>query len=381
MNFIRKLKSAIQRAVGLNRISFVVIVLGIYFLGGSVIAAILRMINLAHALIFIVAFSTFLGSGLYLKSKVKGTGSELELMLEMGSFKMILVQFIAILKSRLNVIILYTWPAISSLIIASNKLPTIIELLKLFLSITFVGYSVYLYNDIMDLNNDLKNKEFGNPVPANRPLGSGKIRLKLFKKFTIFLASIGLLVASLINIYIFTLQLINILLGILYSTEPIRLKKRFLAKQMTIIISVILSILSGALTVGIFNINILYLILINSSLIITNTILLDISDLRGDMITGIKTIPAVLGPHLSIKITILINIFIIISSLIGYLKLEFNILLPIIIIPVILTYIHDLYRVLNKWMDPIFITNVIYKKLIPISILMQLSIILGKIKI
>ena len=64
------------------------------------------------------------------------------------------------LKSRSIVVIVYTWPAIISFLISSISASTFsaFDFIRIITAVTLVGYGVYFYNDLMDIEDDRKNK-------------------------------------------------------------------------------------------------------------------------------------------------------------------------------------------------------------------------------
>ena len=183
-------------------------------------------------------------------------------------------------NSRKIVIFVYTWPAMISFLIASISVGQleILSVVKLVIAVTLVSFGVYFYNDLMDLEDDLKNLEMGNPVPAGRPIGSGLVTKTQLKLYIVVASVAGLVFAYSINYHVLVFQVIYLGLGLLYSTNPVRLKKRLLFKQLTIALGVILADLSGAYTVGVFNSQILFMLALNTVLCMGINPIIDIRD-------------------------------------------------------------------------------------------------------
>lgn len=293
------------------------------------------------------------------------------------SIKELIASFATCAKSRKEVLFIYTWQAFICLLIASNGVPPLLETLKLILTITFVGYSIYFYNDLKDLKSDLKNKELGNPTPAGRPLGSGKISRSMMKKFIVFSAVLGLFVSFTINVQVFILQLVYILLGIIYSTEPIKLKKRFLLKQPTIIAGMMIAHLSGGLTLGVVNNAILFLMAINALFTMGMNPLADLRDRRADSIMGVKSIPVVLGPETTVRLSLSVLFAVGASFVVGYFQLGFNMAMLILGVIIISTLIYIFIPLLKKWDDPVYLHFVLFKRGAPLYIILQFVIFLG----
>ncbi|MGQ9679546.1 MAG: UbiA family prenyltransferase [Candidatus Bathyarchaeia archaeon] len=295
--------------------------------------------------------------------------------------KRLLTSFAKCLYSRNVVLSIYAWPALIGYLITSNGSINIIEIFKLIVAVTFVGYFVYFYNDLVDLKDDLRNRELGNPNPAGRPLGSGMVSKDLMIKFIVFSGILGITAAYLINWNVFLIQLFAMALGLVYSTEPFRLKKRFLFKQFTIATGVIIENFTGSLAVGGINIPVLYLAILNVIFIFGVNPLVDLRDVRGDKISGIKTMPVVWGPQMTVRLTIGLLVAIGAANLIGYLNLGFNLAVMMLVFMIIGSLIYVVYPLLKRWDEPVFLASLIDRKIIPLYMTLQFMIFLGFLKI
>ncbi|GEM_PF-1550168 len=285
--------------------------------------------------------------------------------------------YLLCMKSRREVPLAYTLPAIISMTLACRGIPPLWATLKLFISIIFVAYGVYFYNDIMDVEDDLKNKELGNPIPASRPLASGKISRRMMFIYTFISLFIGLTLAFLINLKVFFILSIYIILGILYSTEPIKLKKRFPMKRIVIASGIALTNLAGAYAVGAINPAILYLTILNFAIFAGVGPIVDIRDIKGDRVIGVKTIPIVLGPEMTVRLAIGVLIASNIATILGYSKIGFNIVMPILFSLVIITWIYVMYPLMKRWSDPIYLNKIIQKRILPLFLILQIIMLIG----
>jgi 4-hydroxybenzoate polyprenyltransferase len=256
-------------------------------------------------------------------------------------------------NSRNIVIFVYTWPAMISFLIASISVGQleILSVVKLVIAVTLVSFGVYFYNDLKDLEDDLKNLEMGNPVPASRPIGSGLVTKTQLKLFIVVASVTGLVFAYSVNYHILVFQVIYLGLGFLYSTNPFRLKKRFLFKQLTIALGVILADLSGAYAVGVFNSQILFMLALNTALCIGVNPIIDIRDMPGDRLMGVKTIPVVWGPETTIRLYFATLIAIGIGSIIGYVQMGFSIAMPLLAVTIVTAWIYVSLPLLGKYDD------------------------------
>jgi len=293
------------------------------------------------------------------------------------SLKKYLGSYISCAKSRIFVVFAYAWPSFANLLIASNGFINIRETFLLVVSVSFAAFAIYFYNDIMDLVDDLKNKEFGNPIPASRPLGSGKVTKGLLGAFSITSAIIGVVAALMINIQVCFFQLLYLLLGIFYSTEPFRLKKRFLFKQLTIALGSITSNIVGALTGGMITTANLYLITINAFTSIGITSLNDLRDVQGDRRMAVKTFPVILGPSITIRLAIVMFTVTAASTILGYQRIGFNLASPILVSMIMLGWIYAIYPLLKNWQDPNLVNLIMFKKVLPGFVVLQIIPFIG----
>lgn len=89
-----------------------------------------------------------------------------------------------------------------------------------------MALSVYVLNDVFDIELDSISAEAGNPRHMNRPLVTGKASKSEAKIFVVVQALIGLGVSLLVNLMFFSLLTLYLALGVLYSMPPSHLGKR-----------------------------------------------------------------------------------------------------------------------------------------------------------
>jgi 4-hydroxybenzoate polyprenyltransferase len=287
------------------------------------------------------------------------------------------VSLLTLFKSRVMVIFTFTFPALVNLLIASHLTININQIVLLTLCVTLTSYSIYWFNDYCDVDVDRINKINDETDRSNRPLISGKITKKLLISFIIIIGSVGLLIAYIINIYVLVTQLAFLFLGYIYSADPIRLKKRFIGKQFTIVIGAILSCLSGAYTFGTILPANMYSILINAIIYATAPTLGDIRDILPDKKIGIKTLPVVFGANFTVRFSIAGFIAVILAGLIGYYGIGFNIALPILTAISMGAWIFTVYPLLQHWEDAVYVEKIVYKRIIPSNLLIQIIPLIG----
>jgi len=256
-------------------------------------------------------------------------------------------------------------------------IPPLHEALRLIATVTLIGYAVYFFNDVCDLKDDLKNLELGNPSHGRRPLISGTISESQLLKFALLSAGLGLGIAFSMNLKVLLAQVLYLILGIFYSLEPIRLKKRFFMKQLITATGHALSVLSGALVLGVISPPVIFLVAINFAISIGVNPLMDLRDLRGDRAQGLTTIPVVLGPTITVRFALATLASIAAASIIGYARLGFNFAMPILATIVIGALIFTIYPFMKRWNDPGYVNSVLFKKFIPLFLALQLVPVIG----
>lgn len=293
------------------------------------------------------------------------------------SIQRCLTSYLLCLKSRVIVLVAYTWPAFICLLLAAKGIPPLIPGLKILVAMTFVSYGVYLYNDLMDLEDDLKGKGYGIIVPAERPLGMGKVSRREMAIFSISSSILGLSLAYTINLKVFMLLLLYTLLGVLYSTDPIKLKKRYFMKQLTIGLGNVIAHLSGGLTLGSLNPAILYVTGVNFLLFFGVDPIVDLRDIEGDKAIGVKSLPVIWGPQLTVRLALAVFAVSGIATLVGYSRVGFNIAMPILFLLIVSAFIYVIHPLLYKWNDPNYLDFLIHRRLAPLYLLLQLTPLIG----
>jgi len=295
------------------------------------------------------------------------------------SIKDVYASFIICARSRPVVLFVYVWPSFVSYLIASQSGSPFnpLDALCVILSVALVGFSIYFFNDLLDLQDDLKNRELGNPTPANRPLGSGKVSSGRLKTFIAATGVSGLAIAATINLNVLILQTLFVVLGILYSMEPIRLKKRFMMKQLTIAAGCVLANLTGAMAIGGVTPPILFMLLLQFMTCMGLNPLMDVRDVRGDRIMGIKSIPVVWGPELTVRLYFASIVVIGAAILVGYSSMGFNAAMPVLSLLILGAWLYVSLPLLKRWDDSKFLNFLIFKKTFPLYLALQLAPLVG----
>jgi len=280
------------------------------------------------------------------------------------------VAFLDLIKVRLvDRATPFIWATIIGVLIASRGLPTLTHLFYALLTAFFVVMAVYIYNDVMDYEYDKLNE-------LKRPVATGEVTRIEATILALSFASIGIVLSIFANKETLLLVLLFLTLGFLYSTPPIRLKHRYMAKPLvTAIGGFICSLLGGSL-IGNFSIQVIYAAFIFFMLLIAGSSLADLTDIKGDKTGEVKNLTVLYGPRFAIKFAIAVFLSVIAITVIGYPFLGFNVLTPIIVTGGGTAFVWFAYSLLHRWQDPLFCRNTI-RKMIAINFLFQISFVLG----
>jgi 4-hydroxybenzoate polyprenyltransferase len=283
-----------------------------------------------------------------------------------------------VLKSRGEHLMGFTFPSVIGFLISSLGSVSF-QLFKLILAVTCIAYSIYLNNDICDLEDDIRYINLGKPQAANRPLAQGLITKKEMRIFVIFFAILGLSAAMLINFQAFLAQLGFLTLGIAYSTEPIKLKKRFIIKHLMIASGAALSILTGSFASGGITEKLLFFVIVSFIIYFGVGSLNDLRDLKWDKMVGVRSLPVILGPKTTVRLIIGTLLGVMSGFIMGYFQLGFNITFTILGIIILALWSYSIYPLLKEYDNEALINKAMVKRSYPYWLFLQLSILLGSL--
>lgn len=118
--------------------------------------------------------------------------------------------------------------------------PAILDAALIFVSFCFVASSVYIFNDLIDIDSDASH-----PIKKKRPLPSGEVSTGLAKLVMILLLASSLSLTSIVSYYVLFFVALYVFINVLYS---LCLKNIVILDVFIISIGFMLRILSG--TVG-----------------------------------------------------------------------------------------------------------------------------------
>jgi 4-hydroxybenzoate polyprenyltransferase len=279
------------------------------------------------------------------------------------------------------VIMIYSWLSIIGLCIVYRGFPPIILAVKVFLAMTGTALGMYLWNDVCDFKQDISGdaKKIEGFSPSTRPLGRGLVSKRRMEVFSVLLVALGLTASALINLEVLLIQFAFLVLFFFYSAEPIRLKKFFLMKQVTVTIGGAIACISAGLAAGTITIHLLYLTGLYVLFAIGVNPIGDLRDIDSDRASGIKTMATVWGPSFTIRLSLATFTAAAATTWIGFYGLGFNIALPIIGTIVCAAFAYVMYPLLSRLSDYEYMIKRIYTRGLPLFFLLQLTVLLGSL--
>ncbi len=277
------------------------------------------------------------------------------------------------------VLISYSWLSVIGLFITFRGLPPPILLLKVFFSMTGVAMGVYLWNDVCDFKQDRVGRDMSDQSPSGRPLARGLVSKSRMEIFSALLVVSGLTVSALINLNVLLIQIAFLIIYVLYSTEPLRLKRIFLMKQVIIATGGVIACLTAGLAAGIITVQLLYLAGLFALFIIGAIPVGDLRDIEADRVGGVRTIPIVWGPGFTIKLALTTFTASAVTTWIGFIGLGFNVALPIIGTIVFIAFVYVVYPLLGHLGDLEYMVNRLYSRGMPLFFILQIAVLLGSL--
>ena len=299
-----------------------------------------------------------------------------------NQFNKIIKQFILCVKSRRIVIVIYSWLSLIGLCIVYRGVPPLMLTVKLFFAMTGMALGTYLWNDVCDFTQDTFNEGIEPLAPSGRPLGRGLVSKRRMGIFSALLVILGLTASALININVLLIQSAFLIIFFFYSTEPLRLKRIFLWKQVTVAIGGAIACLSAGLAAGTITIQLLYLTGLFFLLTAGSHALVDLRDIDSDRSDGVKTIPIVWGPRFTIRLALTTFTVAAATTWIGFYGLGFNIALPIIGTFAFIAFVYMMYPLLGQLSDleyREYSVKKLYTRGLPLYFVLQIAVLLGSL--
>lgn len=227
-------------------------------------------------------------------------------------------------KSELRVLI-FVWSLTVSYLVASQLEPDRLTLALLPFSGYFLVLGIYILSDITDIQDDRINS------PA-RPLASGRVDKKDAETLAIASIIFSFVLAEFVGVATVVLFIVFLLLGLSYSVPRIDVKKRFPLKAVVPAAgAAVMSLAGGAAAQGLRPV--IFLAAVSFSLFALVTLLLgDISDMKGDLATGVRSFPVVVGARNSVFFVMAIPIVMAAIGVLLFREVHLNLAFPILLI-------------------------------------------------
>lgn len=279
------------------------------------------------------------------------------------------------IKSRAPAIIAFPLAATVGCLVSSHGLPPIPSAIAVVLSLVAIATCVYVYNDITDAEMDKLN-----PVKKHRPIPSGKVSKEQAMSLVYVSGIVGIGLSLFTKPEILLLLATYMILFLAYSNPKIRLKKRFLFKEGTIAIGLLVSTLIGGITAGRITWGVIFqgLFFFFGTFIIYSTFV-DFNDIYEDRIHGMKTLAMVLKWKTRIEMAILYALAIMITTTLAYSQLGFNLVFPIIVVAACLLFLRFLIPILNGFEKMKY--DRALKSMYYFWVLMQSALVIGSLAI
>ena len=242
-----------------------------------------------------------------------------------------------------------------------------------------ISYSIYWYNDYTDIEVDAIEEGMNKTDRSGRPLAAGRITKKTMILFIVCAASLGLLVAFLVNLNVFTVQCAYLFIGFLYSADPIHLKKHLIGKYLAIIAGGVLSCLAGAFVYQTLLPMNIFSAIINAVIYPIGSSLGDIRDIAGDRKSGARTLPIVVGPELTVRFSIAGFVAVIFAGVLGYFGIGLNVAVSVLGTISMLAWIYTVYPITKNWRNSVYVERIVFKRVMPSILFVQMIPLIGLI--
>lgn len=230
-------------------------------------------------------------------------------------------------RSRIKRASVFTFSTFAGVIIATRGNFSLEVLILAPLSTFLISLAVYVLNDLFDFEVDKIN----NP---RRALTIQLVTRKEGFAFVILLNALGASIGFLLGPMTSLIALLEIMLGVFYSLGPFNFKDRFIIKTLSIGAGGVLANIFGGVASGIVNLDLIFCSAMFLIFLFSTSPLNDLADYPGDKSQNRKTIPIVIGPEKTVKLSIITSLAPPIIALILFQTLSFN-LLSVILLAII----------------------------------------------
>ena len=273
-------------------------------------------------------------------------------------------------KSEYRVTI-FVWSVTTAYLLATNLKPSFPVLAEVIVSSYFLSLGVYVFNALMDAQEDQINH-------PKRPIASGRVLSR--EGWLVFSISISIAfaVGTLVGFLTLTLLLSSFLLGIAYSHPSIRAKRRFPFKLLVSVLGAVCCSLAGGIVAGNLDGAVIFSALFFGLFAMVTLLLGDMSDIRGDLDSGTRSLPIVVGPRNAIVFIACVPLVIAFLGVAFFRMLNFNPLFPVLVLGITTFSSANIIALLGKYDDYARLGRV-KSRMRLVHFALQLSLILGLI--
>ena len=249
-------------------------------------------------------------------------------------------------RSRVESLFAWAWCTAVGCLIQGRGLPALVPSLLSVATVLAICVCVYQYNDAIDSEMDKLN-----PMKGRRPIPSGEVSVRDAMKLVYVFGAISIALSALLGAFSFALCIGFLVLFLIYSYPPIRVKRMFIFKKMTIAGGYVLTTLIGGAAVGgVPSPHTVFAGIIFSVFVfLAYPGLYDYSDVREDEIYGFKSMAMVLSWNRLIQMVILAILIIMTLTPLTYARLGFNTVFPIAVVGLSLVFLRYLFPIMSKF--------------------------------
>ena len=229
-------------------------------------------------------------------------------------------------KSRVEAIFLWSWSTTIACMIAGRGFPPLVPTLLVILAAILVTASVYIYNDVVDAEMDKLNEN-----KTDRPIANGSVSKASAMLFVTLAGAAGLALSYLVSLPTFAVCLAWFIVFTLYSLPSVRLKKRFIIKEVTTSSGQIFAAFMGGFAVSnAFNLSVVFAGLVFWLFTFLGLpAFADTLDAKEDALFDVKTIGRALNWRRKIQLMGVGVLFFMTVMPLTYARFGFNVILPI----------------------------------------------------
>ncbi len=220
-------------------------------------------------------------------------------------------------SSRLSRASVYAFSTLAGVLVATRGGAAISVLALAPLATFLISLGIYLLNDLFDTGADRINA-------PTRPIASKIVSKRAAALFVLCLSVLGAAIGFYLGRVPFLISLFEIFLGVCYSVRPFNFKDKFILKTLCIGVGGVSASIFGGAAAGIINADLIFSSAMFLVFLFSTSPLNDLADYDGDKAEHRKTIPIVIGPARTLRLSMIASIAPLVSYLILFSSLSFN---------------------------------------------------------